>query len=345
MSSLPNPADRRLDHGLAGFLFQHVDLDRIGVDAELAQRRDRRRALLLAPSGDRDRRPRLGHSLGHAEPDAAIAAGDQRYPSGKVEELHTVLPDSCDRYRGGMFTGRRRTDKAFDGRIVTVLAFGNIIARWRTSMLDSAHSGNETVYTARARYLTPTNAFREKLPPVPAMSFPDARDRALDSAAPTGIVACDIADKLASPVPATTPLLLARYLRVRAGESLATAFRATSEIYYVITGEGETENRDDRIVWAARRRADRAGWRRDAASGGKRGRRALGRDERAGGRVPSPRTARRHRRSGRRPLSGGGDPPASRRGTGAPPTRPTSRAGSSSSRPRRSRRCSASRRR
>ncbi len=106
-----------------------------------------------------------------------------------------------------------------------------------------------SVQAARARYLTPTNSFREKLPPVPAMMFTAERDRALDPAAPTGAVACDIAHRLASPVPASTPLLLARYLRVRAGETLRLATAATAEIYYVIHGSGETRNRDDCIAW------------------------------------------------------------------------------------------------
>ena len=116
-------------------------------------------------------------------------------------------------------------------------------------MLDS-DLATETGAMARARYLTPTNAFREKLPPVPAVMFTAERDSALAPDAPTGMAACDIADRLASPVPATTPLLLARYVNIRAGDSLSTSLRATVEIYYVIRGSGETASGADRIAWS-----------------------------------------------------------------------------------------------
>ena len=108
----------------------------------------------------------------------------------------------------------------------------------------------DTVYAAPSRYLTPTNSFREKLPPVPAVTFTAERDRAFAPDAPTGAIALDIADRLAAPVPATTPLLLARYLRIRAGEQLALRLRATAAIYYVIQGSGETTDRADRLAWA-----------------------------------------------------------------------------------------------
>lgn len=111
-------------------------------------------------------------------------------------------------------------------------------------------SSRTSVYAARGRYLTPTNSFRDKLPPVPAAIFTAERDRALERDAPTGAIALDISDRLASPVPATTPLLLARYVRVRAGERLSMHLRATAAIHYVIRGSGETTNRGDRLSWA-----------------------------------------------------------------------------------------------
>jgi gentisate 1,2-dioxygenase len=107
-----------------------------------------------------------------------------------------------------------------------------------------------SAYTARGRYLTPTNAFGDKLPPVPAVTFTEERDRAFDRDAPSGAITLDISDRLASPSPATTPLLLARYLRVRKGETLRTRLRATAGIYYVIRGAGETTCRSDRLAWS-----------------------------------------------------------------------------------------------
>src|SRR5262245_5533524 len=121
-------------------------------------------------------------------------------------------------------------------------------AHSKTDLSPSASQAS--VYTARSRYLTTTNAFREKLPPVPAIAFTVERDRAFEADAPTGAIPCDISDQLASPVPATTPLLLARYLRVRSGESLRMRLRATAGIYYVIRGAGESTYQADRLAWS-----------------------------------------------------------------------------------------------
>jgi gentisate 1,2-dioxygenase len=108
----------------------------------------------------------------------------------------------------------------------------------------------ESIYAARARYLTPTNSFRDKLPAVPAALFTAERDRAFAPDTPSSAIALDIADRLASRVPATTPLLLARYLRVRAGERLVLSPRATAAIVYVIRGAGETVHGADHVAWA-----------------------------------------------------------------------------------------------
>jgi hypothetical protein len=44
--------------------------------------------------------------------------------------------------------------------------------------------------------------------------------------------------------------LLARYLRVRTGESLHMRLRATAGIYYVIRGAGESTYQTDRLAWS-----------------------------------------------------------------------------------------------
>ena len=56
------------------------------LDAELGQlRRGGLRLFHVAP-GDRDGRAGLGHAAGHAEADAAVAAGDDRDAAFEVEE-------------------------------------------------------------------------------------------------------------------------------------------------------------------------------------------------------------------------------------------------------------------
>ena len=108
-----------------------------------------------------------------------------------------------------------------------------------------------TTAASRARFFNSGNAFNIKLPPVPDTAFTDQPARALDAAAPTGLIACDISDQLGCAFPATTPFVLARYARIRPGESLTTDFVATGSIWYVIKGSGETECAPERFAWSA----------------------------------------------------------------------------------------------
>src|SRR5512145_111489 len=108
-----------------------------------------------------------------------------------------------------------------------------------------------TPYTRRARYHCAENGFTFTWPPVPARQFLAERDRAFDPRTPTGLIALDIAADLGTPYPATTPSLLVRYAKLRAGEQLRTQFVSSGEIYYVYSGSGESRNGDDTITWGA----------------------------------------------------------------------------------------------
>jgi gentisate 1,2-dioxygenase len=104
---------------------------------------------------------------------------------------------------------------------------------------------------ARGRFFNTGNAFNVQLPPVPDRSFTDEPYTALDPATPTGLIACDISAELDCPFPATTPLVLAHYAKLRAGETLTTDFVASGVIAYVIIGSGTTRCADERIDWHA----------------------------------------------------------------------------------------------
>ena len=88
---------------------------------------------------------------------------------------------------------------------------------------------------ARGRFFNTGNGFNVQLPPVPDRIFTAEPARALDPATPTGLIACDISADLACRFPATTPLVLAHYAKIRAGETLTTDFVASGVIAYVIT--------------------------------------------------------------------------------------------------------------
>lgn len=94
---------------------------------------------------------------------------------------------------------------------------------------------------ARARFFNSGNAFNIKLPPVPAAEFAAQAARAFAPDARTGVIPCDQSTAIGCPFPATTPLMLARYAVIRAGEALALDSNATGLIACVLQGEGEAE--------------------------------------------------------------------------------------------------------
>jgi gentisate 1,2-dioxygenase len=104
-------------------------------------------------------------------------------------------------------------------------------------------------YAQRARYVTSENGFEFTFPPVPVRQFLSERDRAFDPKSPSGVIALDSSDALGTAYPATTPTLLCRYLKFRAGEQLRAKFVASGEVYYVMSGRGESRNGADTIEW------------------------------------------------------------------------------------------------
>jgi gentisate 1,2-dioxygenase len=108
-----------------------------------------------------------------------------------------------------------------------------------------------TPYTRRARYFDSGNAFNIVYPEVPAASFVAERDAALDPATGTRLIRCDQSGALGLSFPATSPLVLASYARIRAGESLTFDARASVVLGYVVDGSGCAQQGADTIAWEA----------------------------------------------------------------------------------------------
>ncbi len=103
----------------------------------------------------------------------------------------------------------------------------------------------------RARFFNAANAFNIKLPAVPATQFVDEMRQAFADDTATGEILMDNGPLLDAEGPATTPLVLARYLRVRSGETLSTDHVASGEILFVIRGSGETVHAGETLAWGA----------------------------------------------------------------------------------------------
>jgi len=115
----------------------------------------------------------------------------------------------------------------------------------------AARSATDTTYARRARYHTSANPFTFSYSPVPIRQFLAERDRAFDAATPTCAIPLDASGDLGTAYAATTPTLLTRYLKIRGGEHLSSAWASSGEVYYVMSGSGESRNGSDVIEWGA----------------------------------------------------------------------------------------------
>lgn len=86
--------------------------------------------------------------------------------------------------------------------------------------------------------------------PVPAHVFERERLLALAPDTPTGFIALDISQVLGTTFPATTPLLLCRYLVLRAGVGFSHQLRATGQVFYVMRGSGTSRSAGREFKWA-----------------------------------------------------------------------------------------------
>lgn len=112
-----------------------------------------------------------------------------------------------------------------------------------------AHDGADDAWSQRARYFNSGNAFALVLSAVPSVTFAEERDRAFDPNTGTGLIVMDLSEALQTPFPATTPLLLSRYARIRAGERLDVDVRASAQLFCVLEGSGSTTVRDEAAGW------------------------------------------------------------------------------------------------
>ena len=80
---------------------------------------------------------------------------------------------------------------------------------------------------------------------IPFTVFPSS----LHEEGPTQIIPLDISDKLNCPYPATSPSLLANFVHIKAHENITTDVNATSQLFYVIRGNGRTQTGETLIPW------------------------------------------------------------------------------------------------
>ncbi|MBU3700783.1 MAG: cupin domain-containing protein [Acidimicrobiia bacterium] len=110
--------------------------------------------------------------------------------------------------------------------------------------IDDDDWSGEARYFEYSRAANPVGSGR--VPPLPMERFPAGRHRAIT----TGIVPFDLSEALGTSTPATSPALLAAFIRIAPGDTVETAPVATSELYCVIAGEGSSIIDGRELRWA-----------------------------------------------------------------------------------------------
>jgi gentisate 1,2-dioxygenase len=85
-------------------------------------------------------------------------------------------------------------------------------------------------------------------PPMPKINVVDY-PASIHQQGPTKITSFDLSKKLNLSTAATTPNLLANFIRICASETLKTSANATSQMFYVINGCGKTQMSEGSINW------------------------------------------------------------------------------------------------
>jgi len=80
---------------------------------------------------------------------------------------------------------------------------------------------------------------------VPIQPFPAS----LHEQGETRVIALDLSNILETPYLATSPSLLANYIRLCSNENITTNVAATSEVFFVMRGSGRTETEHGTITW------------------------------------------------------------------------------------------------
>lgn len=114
-----------------------------------------------------------------------------------------------------------------------------------TDGLDDEDWSGQSAYFEYTRAANPIGSGR--IPPVAMDRFPASRHQAIA----TGILPFDLSEQMAiKEGPATSPAMLASFIRIAPGDSVDTSPIATSELYYVISGTGVSTVNGRELSWA-----------------------------------------------------------------------------------------------
>lgn len=100
-------------------------------------------------------------------------------------------------------------------------------------------------WQAQADFKEYMSAVNPPMPKIDVESFPAS----LHQSGPTRIIPFDLSKSLEIDYPATSPNLMANFIRICKGDTLKTSAKVTSQMFYVINGQGKTQMSEGTIEW------------------------------------------------------------------------------------------------
>lgn len=100
-------------------------------------------------------------------------------------------------------------------------------------------------WTSNAQFFEYTSAANPMMPKIEVKSFPES----LHQISKTTIIPLDLSNELRLPYPATSPTLLASYIHINNSEKITTTAISSSQIFYIIRGNGYTETEQGVLQW------------------------------------------------------------------------------------------------
>ncbi len=104
-------------------------------------------------------------------------------------------------------------------------------------------------YVERGRFVSVEDGCNIKRMPLEPCTFEAECTAAFDPATPTGPILLDRSRVLGTAWPATTPMMLASYLRIRSGDELQTQFICGGAIHVVLRGSGGWQAGGEGFAW------------------------------------------------------------------------------------------------
>jgi gentisate 1,2-dioxygenase len=102
---------------------------------------------------------------------------------------------------------------------------------------EAESTSRESELTGEGRIYEYTSAANPPMAAIPILSYPAE----LHETGETRVIQLDLKDHIQVPYSATSPNLLASYVRIVKGEKIQTRARATSQAFYIIQGKGKSD--------------------------------------------------------------------------------------------------------